>query len=180
MFSSISAITKEELCQRCYYRPSAALLAEYEPTTSASACPPRHWEAAGGPEHRGTIWEWKDRQFRRRYKPYRLLYQQSYEIIRLVHGKERAREWKQRLKGTFLRSHWLLPYPQGNRFMKRHGSRDQQQVCWWSSYHPGVHRYYEAQGRELGLEPLPASDVAHYPLTAWRMSQSASYPTQLG
>lgn len=123
------------------------------------------------------LWEWKDGPFQRRSwedKPYRLLYQRSYEIIRLVHGKERARGWKQKLKGTFIRSHWLLPYPQGNRFMKRQGSGDQQQVCWWSSYHAGVHRYYQAQAQEPRLEPLPASDATHYPLNGWRLSHSAT------
>ena len=57
--------------------------------------------------------------------------------------------------------------------MKRQGSGDQQQVCWWSSYHAGVHRYYQAQGQEPRLEPLPASDASHYPLNGWRLSHSA-------
>jgi hypothetical protein len=123
------------------------------------------------------LWEWKDGSFQRQHwqdKPYRLLYQRSYEAIRLVRGKERARAWKQQLKGTFVRSHWLLPYPQGNRFMKRQGRGEQQQVCWWSSYHAGVHRYYQAQAPQPAGEPLPATDVAHYPLTGWRRSSSAT------
>jgi len=58
--------------------------------------------------------------------------------------------------------------------MKRQGSGDQQQVCWWSSYHAKVHRHYQAQGQEPRLEPLPASDATHYPLNGWRLSLSAT------
>jgi hypothetical protein len=120
------------------------------------------------------LWGWKDDQFQRKHwseKPYRLLYQRSFETIRLTRGKRHAQEWKRKLKSSFIRSHWLLPYPQGDRFMKRQG----QQVCWWSSYHPGVHAYYQNQEELDALsQPFPTSHINHYPLHGWRMSQDST------
>jgi hypothetical protein len=116
------------------------------------------------------LWGWKDNQFQRNHwndKPYRLLYQRSFEMIQLVHGKQHARAWKQKLKSSFVKSHWLLPYPQGDRFIKRH-PKEPQQVCWWSSNHAGVHRYYQQQD---GLNlPLSTSDISHLPLDGWESS----------
>ena len=124
------------------------------------------------------LWEWKGDHFQRKHwseKPYRLLYQRSFETITLMRGKNHAREWKQKLKSSFVKSHWLLPYPQGDRFMKH--QRGQQQVCWWSSYHAGVHTYYQQQEEQHALtQPFPASHMKHYPLEGWRLSpESAPY-----
>ena len=120
------------------------------------------------------LWEWKDDHFQRKHwseKPYRLLYQRSFQIISLIRGKGLAREWKRKLKSTFIRSHWLLPYPQGDRFMKRDSNT--KQVCWWSSYHSGVHAYYQGQEELERLEqPLPTSHIKHYPLDGWKLSQN--------
>jgi hypothetical protein len=122
------------------------------------------------------LWEWKSDQFQRKgwsEKPYRLLYRRSFETITLMRGKHHAREWKRKLKSSFVKSHWLLPYPQGDRFMKRQDG--QQQVCWWSSYHAGVHAYYQQQEEQLALpQPFPASHMHHYPLEGWRLSSEAA------
>lgn len=60
------------------------------------------------------LWEWKGGQFQR-----------SFETITLMRGKYHAREWKQKLKSSFIKSHWLLRYPQGDPFIKHQGG----QVC---------------------------------------------------
>jgi hypothetical protein len=114
------------------------------------------------------LWGWKESHFKRKHwedKPYRLLFQRSFEIIGLVHGKEAAREWRAKLRSSFIKSHWLLPYPQGDRFMKSTGKSS---VYWWSSYHEGVHAYLESQGTAT---EVPASHIGHYPLDGWGLSR---------
>jgi hypothetical protein len=111
------------------------------------------------------LWEWNRDNFQRKHwseKPYRLLYRRSFEIITRLQGKSQARDWKQKLKSSFVRSHWLLPYPQGDRFMKRKSGS--QQVCWWSSYHAGVYAYYQRQDKYVVTRPLPSSHINHYPI----------------
>ena len=46
-----------------------------------------------------------------------------------------------------------------------------QQVCWWSTYHAGVHAYYRNQ-EERGIlrQPFSSSHIKHYPLDGWRLS----------
>ena len=116
------------------------------------------------------LWGRKADHFKRKHwedKPYRLLYRRSFELIQLEAGPEQARAWKRKLMHSFVRSHWLLPYPQGDRFMKSEKSR----LCWWSSYHAGVDMYYQAQeGRGAGARPLPAGHIGHYPLEGWGLS----------
>jgi hypothetical protein len=112
------------------------------------------------------VWLWgqKEGLFKRKHwedKPYRLLFQRSFEIIGLVHGRQAARGWRAKLRSSFIKSHWLLPYPQGDRFMKSTGKCN---VYWWSSYHAGVHAYLEDQG--IGAE-VPARHISHYPLDGW-------------
>jgi hypothetical protein len=68
------------------------------------------------------LWEWRDGRFERKgwdHKPYRLLYQKSFEVITLIQGKDAARQWKQGLKDSFIQGHWMLPYPQNNSFMRK-------------------------------------------------------------
>jgi hypothetical protein len=120
------------------------------------------------------LWEWKGDYFKRKHwdnKPYRLLYRRSFEIIELMQGTGRARQWKRELMYTFIKSHWLLPYPQGDRFMKSEGKS---RVLWWSSYHPGIIAYYEGQERVRAIRnPLPAGHVGHYPTEGWGLSLKA-------
>lgn len=121
------------------------------------------------------LWEWKDDQFQRKHwgeKPYRLLYQLSFEIILRMRGKAQARQWRKKLQQSFIRSHWIVPYPQGDRFFKQ---RTGQQVCWRAIYHAGIHAYYQGQESAGELrQPLPADDMAHYPDDEWKLGQAAS------
>jgi hypothetical protein len=114
------------------------------------------------------LWGWKESHFTRKHwedKPYRLLFQRSFEIISLVHGKEAAQDWRAQLRGLFIKSHWLLPYPQGDRFMKSTGKSS---VYWWSSYHAGVHAYLESRGAATNV---PSSRIGHFPLDGWGLSR---------
>ncbi|EAU29224.1 predicted protein, partial [Aspergillus terreus NIH2624] len=116
------------------------------------------------------LWEWRDGRFERKgwdHKPYRLLYQKSFEVITLIQGKDAARQWKQGLKDSFIQSHWMLPYPQNNSFMRK--SKESGQVMWWSSVHRGMDLYYH----ELNVfdRPFPASYIKHHPTTGWSPSQ---------
>lgn len=116
------------------------------------------------------LWEWRDGRFERKgwdYKPYRLLYQKSFEVITLIQGKDAARQWKQSLKDSFIQSHWVLPYPQNNSFMRK--SKESGQVMWWSSVHRGLDLYY----KELDVldKPFPASYIKHHPLHRWGPSR---------
>jgi hypothetical protein len=116
------------------------------------------------------LWEWRDGQFEQKgwdNKPYRLLYQRSFKIITLIQGKDAACEWKQSLKASFIQSHWMLPYPQNNSFMRK--SKESGQVMWWSSVHRGLDLYY----KELdSFEKLfLASYIKHHPINHWGPSQ---------
>ncbi|KAF1977494.1 hypothetical protein BU23DRAFT_659940 [Bimuria novae-zelandiae CBS 107.79] len=95
-----------------------------------------------------------------------MLYQQSFGIIELIRGKHQARAWKKSLKRTFLQSHWLLPYPQSQGFMRKcKGFSD---VVWWPNFHHGLYRYYEQlKGHGEVPEPFPASYIKHHPADRW-------------
>ncbi|KAJ5301240.1 hypothetical protein N7508_006103 [Penicillium antarcticum] len=113
------------------------------------------------------LWEWKDGYYDRKGwkdKPYRMVYQQSFEAISQILGKARAREWKKALKTSFLQSHWLLPYPHNNGFMRK--SKDTGQEVWWSSSNAGLYEHYKQWYGTL--EPgdlLPAGYIKHHPTT---------------
>lgn len=118
------------------------------------------------------LWEWRDDQFERKGwndKPYRMLYQQSFGIIERIRGKQQARAWKKSLKRTFLQSHWMLPYPQSQGFMRK--CREPGEVVWWPSFHLGLKRYYD-QLRKHGevLESFPASYIKHHPVNGWGLA----------
>ncbi|KAL2810795.1 hypothetical protein BDW59DRAFT_155613, partial [Aspergillus cavernicola] len=51
-------------------------------------------------------------------KLYHMLYQQSFEIITQIRRKNQAWQWKQEVKASLARSHWLLPYPHQAGFMQ--------------------------------------------------------------
>lgn len=118
------------------------------------------------------LWEWNDGKFERQgwgEKPYRMLYQQSFDVISLVRGKSQAREWKKNLKLDFIKSHWLLPYPQKRSFMRKDKSSGK--VAWWPSYHGGLRRYYEGLSKyEMPRQPFPSTHIKHYPTSGWRLA----------
>ena len=99
-----------------------------------------------------------------------MLYQQSFDSVTEARGKHQAREWKKGLKISFIRSHWLLPYPQSQSFMRK--GKDTGQVVWWSSYHAGLDRYYKQLERHGPLtQPFPASHLKHYPANGWTLAR---------
>jgi hypothetical protein len=122
------------------------------------------------------LWEWKDGHYNRKGwedKPYRMVYQQSFEAINQISGKNRAREWKKVLKISFLQSHWLLPYPHGNGFMRK--AKDTGQEVWWSNYNAGLYEHYRQWYGEVRLgDILPAEYIKHHPITGWGCADSAS------
>ncbi|KAL4769225.1 hypothetical protein BDW60DRAFT_108762 [Aspergillus nidulans var. acristatus] len=102
-----------------------------------------------------------------------MVYQQSFEAINQISGKNRAREWKKVLKISFLQSHWLLPYPYGNGFMRK--AKDTEQEVWWSNYNAGLYEYYRQWYGEVRLgDILPAKYIKHHPITGWGCADSAS------
>ncbi|KAI1671853.1 hypothetical protein L13192_02712 [Pyrenophora tritici-repentis] len=118
------------------------------------------------------LWEWRDDQFERKGwndKPYRMLYQHSFDMIERVRGKHQARAWKKSLKRTFLQSHWLLPYPQNQGFMRK--CKESGEVVWWPTIHLGLNRYYnELRNHGDVPQPLPASYIRHHPADGWGLA----------
>ena len=118
------------------------------------------------------LWEWRDGRFERsgwKDKPYRMLYRQSYEAIQAVRGKHSARRWRQAVKTTFLRSHWMLPYPDKRTFMRRH--KESGSFMWWPSFHCGLYEYYRRIYRRSQAEVLlPASSTQHHPGEGWQLA----------
>ncbi|KAH7109785.1 hypothetical protein EDB81DRAFT_849298 [Dactylonectria macrodidyma] len=118
------------------------------------------------------LWEWKDGQFERKGwndKPYRMLYQQSFRAVTTARGKDGARKWRQELKNSFLKSHWMIPYPQSQGFMRK--DKETKEFVWWPSFHSGLNCYY-ARLEKLGslTQPLPASNIKHHPSNGWTLA----------
>jgi hypothetical protein len=118
------------------------------------------------------LWEWKDGQFERKGwndKPYRMLFQQSFHAVKTARGKDGARKWRQELKKSFLRSHWMLPYPQSQGFMRK--DKQTKEFVWWPSFHRGLNSYY-ARLQRLGslAQPLPTSNIKHHPSNGWQLA----------
>ncbi|KAK2793818.1 hypothetical protein FQN50_009980 [Emmonsiellopsis sp. PD_5] len=107
-------------------------------------------------------------------KPYRLLFQQCFSEVGAVFGLKQAWVWQANLRSTFIRTHWLLPYPSEKLFWKRH----EKQFKWWSSIHSGVQEYvWERKRKDQG--PLDSAiwsiepwEVVHLPLRGWEYSSS--------
>lgn len=118
------------------------------------------------------LWEWKDGRYDRKGwkdKPYRMVYQRSFEAINQILGKDRAREWKKELKTSFLQSHWLLPYPHNNGFMRK--SKDTGQEVWWSCSNAGLYQHYRQwYGVARIGDMFPATYIKHHPTSGWDRS----------
>ena len=50
------------------------------------------------------------------FRAYRVIYRQCYGVIAQIHGVLQAREWRLRLKETWIRTHHILPYPNARTF----------------------------------------------------------------
>ena len=119
------------------------------------------------------LWEWRDGRFERRGwkdKPYRMLYQQSFEAIQAVRSKHAARSWRRAVKASFLRSHWMLPYPDNRKFMRR--QKESGSLMWWPSFHCGLYEYYRRLYRQSRTDVLlPQSNTQHHPSEGWQLAQ---------
>lgn len=103
------------------------------------------------------------------FKPFRILYRQSYGWIAQMHGIHQARQWRVRLKQTWLRTHWILPYP-GKQCFWSTGPGDKHYI--WATHHPGVTRYYAARANDLSPVVIPAEDLPYLPVTGWERSST--------
>ncbi|KAH7471845.1 hypothetical protein FOMA001_g13281 [Fusarium oxysporum f. sp. matthiolae] len=118
------------------------------------------------------LWEWKDGHFERKGwkdKPYRMLFQQSFQAVKTTRGIDGARKWRQELKRSFFKSHWMLPYPQSQGFMRK--DKETKEFVWWPSFHRGLNSYY-IRLQQLGslTQPLPTSNIKHHPSNGWELS----------
>ncbi|KAJ9494699.1 hypothetical protein H2202_009775 [Exophiala xenobiotica] len=118
------------------------------------------------------LWEWKDGQFERKGwddKPYRMLFRQSYHAVNTAQGKAGARTFRQGLKKSFVRSHWMIPYPQNTGFMRK--DKDTKDFVWWPNFHLGLHAYYKQFRTRAALpDPLPTSNIRHHPSDGWQLA----------
>lgn len=102
------------------------------------------------------------------YKPYRILYRQCYGIIAQTHGMRQARAWRQLVKDTWIRTHWILPYPGNEAFWSR--TRDGK-LQTWSSIHLGVMAFYQRQGS--GSPSFSSDNWDTLPVTGWECGTTA-------
>jgi hypothetical protein len=96
------------------------------------------------------------------YKPYRVLFRQCFEMVAQIHGIRQAREWRQRLRETWIRTHWILPYPDQSTFWSR--SRDRK-LRVWSSVHPALLQFGQQQSTEMTITP---DQVDFLPISGWQ------------
>ena len=118
------------------------------------------------------LWEWKDGRFERKgwnEKPYRMLFYQAFHAVQSIRGLAAARTWRKQLKQSFLRSHWMLPYPHGQGFMRK--DKDTKRFVWWPTFHYGLNQYYKRLARYgTQKKPFPASNIKHHPATGWTLA----------
>ncbi|PCG88336.1 Hypothetical protein PENO1_110820 [Penicillium occitanis (nom. inval.)] len=103
------------------------------------------------------------------YKTYRVLYRQCFGIIAQIHGMQQARQWRTRLRHTWIRTHWILPYPDNTTFWPR---RADKRLQTWASIHPPLQAYYQQRGTSV----VTPADVEFLPVTGW---QRGSEPNTL-
>jgi hypothetical protein len=116
----------------------------------------------------GQQGDWPRRHWE--YKPFRVLYRQCFGTIAQIHGMQQARHWRTRLRHTWIRTHWILPYPDSTTFWPR---RADKRLQTWVSVHPPLQAYYQQQG----LSVVSPADVEFLPVTGW---QRGSEPSALG
>ena len=153
----------------CYTTIKAALKKEYRPPKLA------HGIRLGVKSMDvlfSWLWEWNDGQFERKgwdEKPYRMLFRQSYYAVDATQGKAGAHTFRQELKKSFVRSHFIVPYPQNTGFMRK--DKETKDFVWWPSFHDGLHAYCKRFGTGVALpDPLPASYVKHHPADGRRLA----------
>lgn len=106
-------------------------------------------------------------------KPYRVLFRQAFDVVTQVFGLQQAWEWRTHLKSTFIRTHWILPYPSSTLFWPR-GSNKRLQT--WATVHPLLVKYFKDH-QPLDSWIIQPYDVEKLPLLGW---QSGPKPMPLG
>lgn len=106
-------------------------------------------------------------------KAYRVLYRQCFGVIAQTHGVQQARAWRLRLKETWIRTHWVLPYPSDETFWSAGTKQYHGKLRAWASVHPEVVRYYR-QSQPTGLITVPPDDVDSLPVSGWKCAWEPS------
>lgn len=97
------------------------------------------------------------------FKPYRVLYRQCFGVIAQLHGLRQAREWRVRVKQTWIRTHWILPYPSPQTFWSR---GPHQRLQTWVSVHRGLVPYYrDRTPTHSGV--ISPHEVDDLPVSGW-------------
>ncbi|KAE8335184.1 hypothetical protein BDV24DRAFT_169449 [Aspergillus arachidicola] len=132
-----------------------------------------------GWEGDGNNGDWKRQHWEN--KPYRVLTRQCFESIAHVYGLRQAREWRATLRHTFIRTHWVLPYPSDRSFWSRSsGSHGRNKLQTWLSSHPGIASFYGSSPDKIGDQPPPAGprrviiqpqEVPALPVCGWQRSE---------
>ena len=100
-----------------------------------------------------------------------MLFRQIFFAIQTARGKAGARRWRQGLKGSFLGSHWVLPYPHSRGFMRK--DQEDKQLLWSPSAHQGLIRHHaKSHGMGTLANTLPASNVRHHPADGWTLASA--------
>jgi hypothetical protein len=117
-------------------------------------------------------WLWTDSsKFKRdnwgTSKPFRRLFAEASNAIEVRLGLETRTQWRSEFLETFVKLHWVMPYPTSNSLFSR--SETQAKLPrFWSTRHAAVIQYYKVQRIP---SPYPPSDAASYPLIGWDSMQ---------
>ena len=101
-------------------------------------------------------------------KPYRVLFCQAFGVVVQTYGLQQAREWRAHVRHTFIRSHWILPYPSEKAFWSRG-------LGWfrtWKSSHTDVNNFYKRSAPNQ-RPVLDSDEIEELPVTNWTAGVTA-------
>jgi hypothetical protein len=105
------------------------------------------------------------------HKSYRMLYRQCFSQIQKICSPRQAQTWRETLKGQFIRSHWILPYPSQNTFF----SRKDKQLQWWCSANDGLLTFMNPKKRRhpnRDYRVIEPWEIVRLPLHGWERSET--------
>jgi hypothetical protein len=105
-------------------------------------------------------------------KPYRMLFQQCFAQIREIYGEKEAWTWYNTIKGLFIRSHWMIPYPSRKSFFSR--SQDGR-LRWWCSVHDGFLNFLSSKRKrpqDQSFWILEPWEIRLLPIDGWDKGES--------
>jgi len=104
-------------------------------------------------------------------KPYRVLARQCFDVISQIYGLRQAWEWRFSLRQTFIRTHWLLPYPDKRSLWSRSSLQDGDSLLrTWCSTHRGVVAYFQHRSSNPALavqQDIRPEQVCLLPVSGW-------------